>query len=166
MQNLLAGEGQISFLPSLPKLECPFKRAKLHRETGPVKSKKVFDDEQIIDPGYKQHETFYGNFEHRSSTKNVHKVSNEHELTTKAHSDISANEGKEQTPSADKQDAAIDDAIRKLFHIVGELEFQMGLESVMSGDYLGAVDHFKLSCSHNHPGGIFNLALCYEQGKE
>lgn len=70
---------------------------------------------------------------------------------------------RELTPE-EIEDAAIDGAIRNLAKIVGELEFQLGVESVNNGDYNKAVNHFKLSYNHNHPGGVFNLALCYERG--
>lgn len=67
-------------------------------------------------------------------------------------------------PLEQKENTAINDAVRQLAFIVGELEFRMGVESIDAGHYTEAVDHFKLSTSHNHPGGTFNLALCYEQG--
>lgn len=167
VQYLLTAEGQKSFIPSLPRLECPFKRVKLYREANVAakNSKQVSDDEflQIVDPGYKQHEAFYGNFERRNST-NVQNVGNGQTTDLKPESEsLEKSQEKASTPE-EKQEIAIDNAIRQLAHIVGELEFQMGLESVLAGEYKEAFEHFKLSTHHDHPGGIFNLALCYEQG--
>lgn len=122
------------------------------------------DDEfkQVVDPGYKQHETFYGTFE-RSRSTNVHNGPSS-DLKAESKSSETAEEKVSAATEEEKQDAAIDNAIRQLAHIVGELEFQMGLECVITGDYYGAFEHFKLSTHHNHPGGAFNLGLCYEQG--
>lgn len=164
IQYLLTPEGQKSFIPSLPKLECPFKRANLHRDrsTEPKIFKELSEDEfiQLVDPGYKQHETFYGNFERRNS-QDVQNVSNAINNDKIQYLDDSV---QKELTAEEKQEAAIDGAIKELAHIVGELEFQMGLESVLAEDYDGAVDHFTLSSNHNHAGGAFNLGLCYEQG--
>lgn len=62
------------------------------------------------------------------------------------------------------QDKIIEETIQQLANIVGELEFQLGVENYRAEKFADAVSHFKLSAGHKHPGGIFNLALCYEQG--
>lgn len=62
------------------------------------------------------------------------------------------------------QETKIDDAYENLLNVVGEIEFQMGVHSLMARNYANAASHFKQGSSHNHSGAIFNLGLCYEQG--
>ena len=58
----------------------------------------------------------------------------------------------------------VDFAYNNLLNVVSEIEFQMGVQSLRSGDYLTAISHLKMGASHNHPGATFNLAVCYEEG--
>lgn len=156
-------------IPKLPRLECPFKKSRREakQESAPRSLEDEFKDfKHFVDPGYKQYERFFANVGGSTSSTSVyvHNVSND-SVQNKSQDEVKQDDLKLPIQSAEeKEDAAIDEAIRQLAHIVGELEFQMGLESVSAGDYFGAVDHFRLSTNHNHPGGIFNLALCYEQG--
>lgn len=62
------------------------------------------------------------------------------------------------------QDTKIDDAYKNLLNVIGEIEFQLGVHSLMAQNYANAVSHFKQGSNHQHPGAIFNLGLCYEQG--
>lgn len=175
VQYLLTPNGQQSIIASLSKLsECPFKKIKSggrFNKSAPTSTRTVEDEftdfKHFVDPGYKQYERFFENRGEFSSPNgtNVHNVSNDatSEVKVVQYSNDSQSPTKEESVE-EKEDAAIDNAIRQLAQIVGELEFQMGLDSVIAEDFNSAVDHFKLSSSHNHPGGIFNLALCYEQG--
>lgn len=166
MRHLLAPAGQQTILPSLPKLSCPFKRSR-KPETRPVnKQKRTIEDEfndfkHFVDPGYQQYQN-YEQFFNQKSTSNLYNVNNDG--TKEASQEKPLKESSATQNDLEKEDAAIEDAIKQLAHIVGELEFQMGVESVLAGHFNEAADHFKLSTNHNHPGGIFNLAICYEQG--
>jgi hypothetical protein len=162
VKHLLTAEGQSSLIPSFPKFGCPFKKAATSSAvTSPVKrQKRTIEDEftdfkSLFDPGYQKYEHFFDARGRYSSTSNVFNVNNERRSEAK------------QVPKATpelSEDEAIDDAIQQLANIVGEFEFQLGVESVLAGHFNEAFDHFKLSTNHNHPGGIFNLAICYEQG--
>lgn len=48
--------------------------------------------------------------------------------------------------------------------MLGDIEFEMGVQNINAGHYETAVSHLKLATSHNHAGATFNLGLCYEQG--
>jgi len=177
VRYLLTAEGQRSLIPSLPKLECPFRRRRAAkdgerpRERTNYQPRTVEDElsdfKHFIDPGYKQYEKYFENdapFSRSSSSTNLYNVTNDIPTKTtkkETKTDVETCEKKEKPTS---EDEAIDDAIRNLAHIVGEFELDLGIESFLAGDYKDAVDHFKLSSHHNHPGGLFNLALCYEQG--
>lgn len=168
---MLTADGQQAIVSSLPKFECPFKKKReiKHRRVRRNIEDEFFDFKHFVDPGYKQYERYFEtqtSNESQSST-NVYNVGNDNlNEQTKQPLNDSFVEPKKKTAESeeDRENAAIDDAILRLAHIVGELEFQMGIESFTSGDFDEAVTHFKLSTTHNHPGGIFNLALCYEQG--
>lgn len=169
MKYLLSPAGQESFL-SAPKFECPFKSSrrvdKLRAQQSRTTKDEFNDFKHFLDPEFKKYESFFNEHERTRSTSasstNLYNVNNDSKSETapknveKVKSSVDAFEGKENS--------AIDDAIRRLAFIVGELEFQMGVESILAGQYTEAVNHFNLSTSHNHPGGTFNLALCYEQG--
>jgi TPR repeat protein len=58
----------------------------------------------------------------------------------------------------------VNKACENLINVVGEIEFELGVNSLLAHNYLTAVSHFKLGASHDHPGAMFNLGLCYEQG--
>lgn len=169
VQYLLTEQGQRSVLSSLPRFECPFKRK---RELKQRRARRTIEDEffdfkHFVDPGYNQYERYFETSNESQSSTNVYNVGNDNlNEQTKQSSNDSFVEPKRKTEESeeDRENAAIDDAILRLAHIVGELEFQMGIESFTSGDFDEAVAHFKLSTNHNHPGGVFNLALCYEQG--
>lgn len=62
------------------------------------------------------------------------------------------------------QDTKINDAYENLLNVIGEIEFQLGVHSLKAQNYANAVSHFKQGSNHNHPGALFNLGLCYEQG--
>lgn len=168
VKYLLTPAGQQSFLPQLPKLpklSCPFIKSK--RATA-GKPRRTLDDEfndfqHFVDPGYKQHERFFENRGGFAGT-NVYNVNNDGTTETVQQESTPAKEEAKEPTTEENETAGIDEAIRQLAHIVGELEFEMGVECAMAGNFNDAVDHFRLSTTHKHPGGIFNLALCYEHG--
>jgi TPR repeat protein len=168
---LLTPADEQSILQLLPKFQCPFKRAKNVRvKLNSSQLKRTIEDEfkdfkNFVDPGYQQYERYFDNRYVYTSSSNVYNVHNDGKSeATKQKPRKDSTAKTDDLEKADEEDAAIDSAIRELAHIVGELEFQMGIDSVMTGNFNEAADHFKLSTNHNHPGGIFNLAICYEQG--
>lgn len=58
----------------------------------------------------------------------------------------------------------VQSAMENLVSVIGEIEFQLGVENLEIGDYATAVSHLKLGTSHQHAGAAFNLGICYEQG--
>lgn len=169
VKYLLTAAGQETILPTLPKLSCPFKKTKQEFVETRTPPKRTIEDEfkdfkHFVDPEYQKYQNvFEPKFSSTSSTNNVYNVNNDNKCNSEA-SEATTKSPAEGLSEKEQEEAAIDDAIRQLAHIVGELEFQMGIESVMAGHYDDAVDHFKLSTSHKHPGGVFNLGICYEQG--
>lgn len=173
VKYLLTPAGQSWLIPALPKLECPFKK-RAERKLSVQKRHRIIDDElsdfkHFADPGYNQYERFFqADTEFNDSkSSNLYNINN-NTTNIQAQKDLQK-DGKKDNPTThetaeEKENAAIDEAIRQLAHIVGELEYQMGVESFSAGSFDDAFDHFKVSTHHNHPSGVFNLALCYEQG--
>jgi hypothetical protein len=58
----------------------------------------------------------------------------------------------------------VESAVQNLLNVLGEMEFQMGVQNILAGNYEVAVNQLKLSASHRHAGATFNLGLCFEQG--
>lgn len=58
----------------------------------------------------------------------------------------------------------IENAFQNLLDVIGEIEFQMGLQNVLAGNYETAASHFKLSTCHQNIKATFNLGLLYENG--
>lgn len=58
----------------------------------------------------------------------------------------------------------VESAMENLMAVIGEIEYQLGVENLEIGDYSTAVSHLKLGTSHQHAGAAFNLGICYEQG--
>ncbi|KAG4075413.1 hypothetical protein HA402_015066 [Bradysia odoriphaga] len=57
-----------------------------------------------------------------------------------------------------------DDAVQNLLHILGDIEFQLGVANIQSDRFDLAVSHFKLATSHSHASAAYNLGVCYEEG--
>jgi hypothetical protein len=74
-------------------------------------------------------------------------------------SDLSADQQHQKS-----EDEAINEIMTNLSEIIGELEFQTGVECVLNGKYEDAVEHFRMSSSSNNASACYNLALLYEQG--
>ncbi|XP_053695341.1 DAP3-binding cell death enhancer 1-like [Sabethes cyaneus] len=58
----------------------------------------------------------------------------------------------------------VESAMQNLVSVIGEIEYQLGVQNLEVGDYSTAVSHLKLGTSHQHAGAAFNLGICYEQG--
>lgn len=69
--------------------------------------------------------------------------------------------GKQQS---DSKPPTVESAMKNLVSVIGEIEYQLGVENLEIGDYATAVSHLKLGTSHQHAGAAFNLGICYEQG--
>lgn len=54
--------------------------------------------------------------------------------------------------------------MHNLLQVLGDIEFQLGVQSVHSNHNDLAVSHFKLASSHGHQSATYNLGICYEQG--
>jgi hypothetical protein len=114
----------------------------------------------------------------RSFESTVFKINNDHEtvdecavVTEDRTADVVANvQGKDETDDCaetDQQqidDAQVEKACDNLLNAIGEIEFQLGVNSLLGRNYWTAVSHFKLGTTHEHAGATFNLGLCYEQG--
>lgn len=76
----------------------------------------------------------------------------------------------EESTSADQlqqqnsEDKAINEIMKSLSEMIGELEFQAGVECVLHKQYKEAVEHFRMSSSSYNASACYNLALLYEQG--
>lgn len=64
----------------------------------------------------------------------------------------------------DSKPPTVESAMENLVSVIGEIEYQLGVENLEIGDYTTAVSHLKLGTSHQHAGAAFNLGICYEQG--
>lgn len=58
----------------------------------------------------------------------------------------------------------VESAMENLVAVIGEIEYQLGVQNLEVGDYATAVSHLKLGTSHQHAGAAFNLGICFEQG--
>lgn len=130
------------------------------------------DFQYFVDPGYKQYDKFFDSGSAKTPPSNadvladVFNINNDPVTPSQPQNKGAKNKPEEESTISQEEieNAAIEASIRQLANIVGELELQMGIESFKAGDYEEAVEHFKLSTNHNNSGGVFNLAICYEQG--
>lgn len=72
------------------------------------------------------------------------------------------NENEPQKQSGNQK--TVDDAVQDLLKVIGDIEFQLGLQHVEAEQFSIAASHFKLGTSHHHVGATFNLGICYELG--
>lgn len=92
--------------------------------------------------------------------------SDEHEfyvVEDKLHQILEQSDDQEQDKLSAPLDT-IENAFQNLIDVIGEIEFQMGLQNVLAGNYETAASHFKLSTSHQNIKATFNLGLLYENG--
>lgn len=71
-------------------------------------------------------------------------------------------ENEQQKPSGNQK--TVDEAVQDLLKVIGDIEFQLGLQHVEAEQFSIAASHFKLGTSHHHVGATFNLGICYELG--
>lgn len=62
------------------------------------------------------------------------------------------------------QPETFETAAQTLLTVLGDIEYQLGVQNIKAGQYETAVSHLKLGTSHSNSGATFNLGLCYEQG--
>ncbi|XP_055609223.1 uncharacterized protein LOC129756390 [Uranotaenia lowii] len=86
----------------------------------------------------------------------VVRINNEIDLSGKTE----VQQSQQQEPPA----PTVESAMENLLNVIGEIEYQLGVQSLETGDYQTAVSHLKLGTSHQHAGAAFNLGICYEQG--
>lgn len=60
--------------------------------------------------------------------------------------------------------SAMDGAVQDLLKVIGDIEFQLGVQHMHDERFAHAATHFKLGTGHQHAGATFNLGLCYELG--
>lgn len=177
IKYLLTPPGQRSLAESVTKFAttCPFRSASadIVKPSSSVDSSilkrqaienEIKNFQFFIDPEYKRYARF---FDGSDASEKPYNLSNDKPSSEyKEKSDVKKSQKQEnlQKSASKSQDEAIDDAVKQLADIVGELEFQLGVESYRAEDFLNAAAHFKLSTNYKHPGGIFNLATCYEKG--
>jgi hypothetical protein len=57
-----------------------------------------------------------------------------------------------------------DEIFSNVSQMIGEIEFQMGVDCIKHGAFEEAAEHFKMSTNSNNASACFNLALLYENG--
>uniref|UniRef100_A0A8D8BED6 Death ligand signal enhancer n=1 Tax=Culex pipiens TaxID=7175 RepID=A0A8D8BED6_CULPI len=76
---------------------------------------------------------------------------------------VAAN-GRDVPTVPEPQSPTVESAMENLVAVIGEIEYQLGVQNLEVGDYATAVSHLKLGTSHQHAGAAFNLGICFEQG--
>lgn len=69
-----------------------------------------------------------------------------------------------EVPEPEPKSPTVESAMENLVAVIGEIEYQLGVQNLEVGDYATAVSHLKLGTSHQHAGAAFNLGICFEQG--
>lgn len=70
----------------------------------------------------------------------------------------------QQQQPVEPKPPTVESAVENLVAVIGEIEYQLGVQNLEVGDYATAVSHLKLGTSHQHAGAAFNLGICFEQG--
>lgn len=99
-------------------------------------------------------------------------TNNRSNLFDEYHNDFNAQKfvydiGNEQQHYEEKiksQPETFETAAKTLLTVLGDIEYQLGVQNIKAGQYETAVSHLKLGTSHSNSGATFNLGLCYEQG--
>jgi tetratricopeptide (TPR) repeat protein len=110
----------------------------------------------------KRFQSYLNDSDVKTGIKQTINVSNEEEIQKAPNENINLH--KQATKSTKDVDVEIETILSDLSDMVGELEFQAGVQNLLSGRYADAADHFKMSANANNASAIFNLALLYEQG--
>lgn len=128
------------------------------------------------DPAKKRDDS--GVFEPRKSSYSAQNVLEDHEELYDVHKyvinisndDEEIRQTKERrtvnipSPESTKNTKTVEQAVKELLSVLGEIEFQLGIKSINVGDFETGVSHFKLATSHQHAGATFNLGICFEHG--
>lgn len=59
---------------------------------------------------------------------------------------------------------SVNGAAHDLLKVIGDIEFQLGVQNMEAQQFNIAATHFKLGTSHRHAGATFNLGICFELG--
>jgi tetratricopeptide (TPR) repeat protein len=167
---LLTQAGQQNLIENVKQIAttCPFQSTKAEPKevVNLVDKKRSIVDEfkdfkHFIDPGFHRYQQF---FEPQDKPLNTNNDKNHKETKTSQSTNVDSEYKSENKSHKKSQDEIIDETIIQLAKIVGEIEFELGVQCYRAGKFEEAVNHFKLSSGHKHAGSIFNLALCYEDG--
>lgn len=165
--------------------KCPRSKAFRHANGKQAKKTKAwnfkdelrsFNQDELFDPrdpGFLDNsfEKLYADNEHIFNISNDTKesqtpLSDEHQfyvIEEKLQQILELSEDQEQDNLSAPSDT-VENAFQNLLDVIGEIEFQMGLQNVLAGNYETAASHFKLSTSHQNIKATFNLGLLYENG--
>ncbi|KAG5681117.1 hypothetical protein PVAND_010577 [Polypedilum vanderplanki] len=165
---------------SSSQIKCPLQKLLINKrslQTPVEKKEKATEQEEENDFVWsgnfsinglfdKRFDTFYDNFGDTYTYKrvvfNVNNDSNQTLLKSKDDNrDHSENSSKSST---ELNEETIDMILLNLTEMISEVEFQLGVDSIMHGHFDEGVEHFRMAANSNHAGSLFNLALLYEQG--
>lgn len=107
-----------------------------------------------------------GEFDFERFSEVVRVVNHEEETQTKkVQYGVQVSNGRTPDVSEPRTQApTVESATENLVTVIGEIEYQLGVQNLEVGDYATAVSHLKLGTSHQHAGAAFNLGICFEQG--
>lgn len=175
-----AREKRNNVVPASLKYGCPFKKKQTEQKTSnnqPKNDTQRNDDfkehhrvvNQFASLNFfdKRYEPFIKVDDYKSPYFNVSNDKPEKSQEKNVDSKVSqlSKENQQTTEQQEfVEDEAIDDILSNLSKMIGELEFKLGVECVLRGNYNEAVEHFRMSSASNNPSACFNLALLYEQG--
>jgi hypothetical protein len=173
---------QRSLVPS-SKFKCPLQKLLARRKSSSSSSQVpsssssqsrnvVIEDDDVFGWGrdfatFTRFDKFYDNFGDNSTYKrvyfNVNNLNNDSCETLVKSKDSGQSSGSSSS-SSQSDDDKIDALLSNLSVMVGEMEFQLGIHSLLHGHHDEAAEHFRMAASSNHASSLFNLALLYEQG--
>lgn len=142
-------------------VECTRQDTSFQKPVTVVKKnpKQPRDDDQTFNfPGIfeKRFQTFINDNDVKQGDRKVyHNVSNDTKLTT---------DKKEEKSAVKSDEEKYDELFLNITNMIGELEFQMGVDCIRHGQFEEAADHLKMSTNTNNASACYNLALLYEHG--
>lgn len=104
-----------------------------------------------------------GEFDFERFSEVVRVVNHEEEPGRKVEYGVQVANGRD-VPKPESKSPTVESAMENLVAVIGEIEYQLGVQNLEVGDYATAVSHLKLGTSHQHAGAAFNLGICFEQG--
>jgi hypothetical protein len=135
-----------------------------------VLSRRAFSAPDSLNPAYQRSALLKRIGDENVMGRNLYQISNE---VTKFGPKIATDTKPSQhqspvtppnSPTTPPEGTNVDSAYDNLMRVLGEIEYQMGIQNLAVENYATAVSHLKLATSHHHPAATFNLALCYERG--